>query len=126
MSNKSKKNKNKGDLSKVGGRSVSGQGSVDVPAGHWTDVRIGQRIAEGVYVDSEGVLRDCDDHSVVVNHHKCRDHGHCDRRGIQPHEIIYDTRFNNAPWCPDCFDTHVNCKNRIFAALKMAAQKRGK
>lgn len=86
---------------------VEGSGSVEVPKGQWVDVAAGMRVAEGVYVDDAGVMRDENDHSVVANHHKCEIHGHCDRRGIQPNELVYGP--NKAPWCPDCYPIHLNC-----------------
>jgi hypothetical protein len=74
-----------------------GQGkSVNVDTvGEWVDVPKNMIPAVDTYVDSEGVLRSSGDHSCVVWHIKG-----CERKGVQPSEIIYDDR--GAPWCPQC------------------------
>lgn len=70
---------------------------IEAPEGHWVDVPIGMVAAAGTYVDSSGVLRSVSDDSCVVWHKRG-----CERRGIQPDEIIYND--NGAPWCPSCVE----------------------
>jgi len=79
--------------------------TVRVPDGEWVDIRVGQVVAEGTYLDDEGVLRSTGDNSCVVWHNKG---GGCGpsrvfgeyRKKILASEIIYDE--NGAPWCPQC------------------------
>lgn len=71
--------------------------TVNVPEGEWVDVPKGMVAAPGTYVDSFGVLRSSGDGSCVVWHNRG-----CQKRGIQPHEIIYGE--NKAPWCPKCWE----------------------
>jgi len=79
-----------------------------VAVGKWTDVRRGQVVAEGTYIDGQGVLRDAKDGSVATWHvnEKTRRSlgltGPCVRRGIAPAEIAYDPE-TGAPWCPECW-----------------------
>ena len=75
--------------------------SVAVPEGQWVDVPKGYVAAAGTYVDDEGVLRSTGDHSCVVWHLP-----RCEKRGIQPNEIVYDPE-TNAPWCPKCWSNKV-------------------
>ena len=75
---------------------ASGGGSVNLPVGEWVDVPEGMVAAPDTYVDSCGVLRSSGDGSCVVWHRPG-----CERKGIQPTEIIYDIA--KAPWCPNCY-----------------------
>jgi hypothetical protein len=67
----------------------------------WTDVPVGWVAAPDTYVDAHGVLRSCGDDSCVVWHEIVAG-VHCDRRGVQPDEIIYHPE-TGAPWCPECW-----------------------
>lgn len=79
-------------------QSTDKQISVNAPEGVWVDVRAGQRTAEGVYADPDGILRDEGDHSIVVWHFKPRK---CVKKIAHSGEIVYHPR-TKAPWCPDC------------------------
>lgn len=72
-------------------------GSFDIPVGQWTDVREGQMIIEGCYVDDDGVLRSVGDNSCVVWHLKG-----CLIRGIRAEDVHYDP-LTRAPWCFSCW-----------------------
>lgn len=86
--------------------------SVEIPAGQWVDIPKGMVAAPGTYVDDHGVLRSVKDDSCVVWHSVTKlenpktgflENVHCQRRGIQPEEIVYDPA-TGAPWCPECWE----------------------
>lgn len=87
-------------------RPKNAKASVNLPGGKWIDLPKGMVAAPGTYVDDNGVLRDSKDNSCVVWHNiKRNEKGgkiHCQRRGIQPEEIVYDPD-TGAPWCPECW-----------------------
>lgn len=70
--------------------------SIEAPAGTFVDVPKGMVYAMDTYVDKQGVLRSIGDDSCVVWHYP-----KCQRKGILPHEIVYDQN-TGAPWCDKC------------------------
>lgn len=71
--------------------------SVEVPAGKWADVRRGQMVVEGCYVDSEGFLRYKENNAYAAWHDS-----KCPIKKVTKEEIVFDT--NGAPWCPSCYE----------------------
>jgi hypothetical protein len=71
----------------------------EVPVGQWVDVPKGMVAAPDTYIDDKGVMRSSGDNSVVCWHWGPK---HCERKGIQPNELIYDEA-TGAPWCPECW-----------------------
>lgn len=89
-------------------------GSVNVPSGQWIDVKPGQIMAPGTYVDEHGVLRCVANDAVAVWHLVRKEgegegDGRCERTGITPEEIRYDPE-TKVPWCPDCWNARVNVR----------------
>lgn len=80
----------------------------NVPVGEWIDVPSNRVIAPDTYYDDAGVLRSSGDHSCVVWHWGPK---HCQRRGIQPDEIVYD-KDTGAPWCPECWPVRIDFYER--------------
>lgn len=76
--------------------------TVDVPEGVWTDVRAGQRTAEGVVTRPEwpGLMFDAQDGSVVCWHLKPSVFV-CNRRSIRPEQVVFEEE-TGAPFCPTC------------------------
>lgn len=77
--------------------------STEVPEGVWTDVRVGQRTAEGTVTRSDwpGLLFDADDPTKPVVWHLKPSIFNCNRRNIRPEQVVIE-KGSGAPFCPSC------------------------
>jgi hypothetical protein len=86
---------------------------ISVPQGEWFDVPKGFVMAPGTYTDSQGVLRDSTNDSIVVWHNGFKGLPPCHFKVMRPAQIVYVNEGNGAaPWCPRCAEY-----NRIKKAL---------
>lgn len=89
--------------------------SVEAPSGVFVDVPKGMVAVPGAEVDAKGILRKSETGELAIWHHRCPQHGPCDRytggpdKFVSEDEVVYR---DGAPWCPDCLKKEAEDEKR--------------
>ena len=89
--------------------------SVEAPSGVFVDVPKGMVAVPGAEVDGKGILRKSETGELAIWHHRCPQHGPCDRYTSGPDNFVAEDEVvyrDGAPWCPDCLAKEAEDENR--------------